>query len=67
MDENLSGVTTNQIENLTLTGIFPTWVRFLYFWKLSAALFDRTPQLDIKDLLSISFNTDFDLSELISH
>ena len=24
MDENLSGVTTNQIENLTLTGIFPT-------------------------------------------
>ena len=35
--------------------------------KLSAAFFDKTPQPDIKDLLSNSFNTDFDLSELFSH
>ena len=35
--------------------------------KLSAAFFDKTPQPDIKDLLSNSLNTDFDLSELFSH
>ena len=35
--------------------------------KLSAAFFDKTPQPDIRDLLSNSFNTDFDLSELFSH
>ena len=35
--------------------------------KLSAAFFDKTPQPDIKDLFSNSFNTDFDLSEWFSH
>ena len=35
--------------------------------QLSAAFFDKTPQPDIRNLFSNSFNTDFDLSEWFSH